>query len=271
MSTVRNRYVALGLLAALVQGCGAEDSASGDKDRAAQEQAQETQALRDKLVAHEERLSRLEGLSARVERIETQGADVDQQAVAEKLAPLLLDAGIQGLQGPPGPSGPQGEPGARGPQGELGKQGETGPQGPQGPIGGKGDRGPPGAPGPQGIQGLQGPQGIQGAQGPQGPIGLTGPSGAYADKDDIIRRAAQITVKPGVVASVVARCDRVSDLLITGGCTADPSWLGQLSASHAFSVRDPAQAAGWRCDYRNSSISSDITVQAEAYCVRQRE
>jgi hypothetical protein len=63
----------------------------------------------------------------------------------------------------------------------------------------------------------------------------------------------------------------VSDLLVTGGCSAEPSWLGQLLSSHGFAVRDPGAAAGWRCDYRNTSSDNPVTIQAEAYCVRPRE
>lgn len=255
----------LGLCLALA-ACGTDEG--GDTEPGPDP---ELQAAYARIGDLQERVAILEELAERVRRIEQSGTDIDQEAVARKLVPHLLDAGIQGLQGPIGPPGPPGELGLRGAPGDIGPQGETGPQGPQGAIGGKGDRGPPGPPGPQGIQGLQGPQGIQGAQGPQGPQGLTGPSGAYASKDDTIRREARLAVKPGADASAVARCDRVSDLLVTGGCTAEPSWLGRLSASHAFSVRDPQSPAGWRCDYRNLSSAVDITITAEAYCVRKRE
>jgi hypothetical protein len=55
---------------------------------------------------------------------------------------------------------------------------------------------------------------------------------------------------------------------VTGGCFADPMWLGQLVASRPLAAADRAQPASWRCDYRNSSSSSSIEVVAEAYCVR---
>jgi hypothetical protein len=36
-------------------------------------------------------------------------------------------------------------------------------------------------------------------------------------------------------------------------------------------VSDPRSAAGWRCDYRNTSTTNGIEIEAEVYCVRARE
>ncbi|HZJ64481.1 MAG TPA: hypothetical protein VFD36_13260, partial [Kofleriaceae bacterium] len=155
----------------------------------------------------------------------------------------------------PGPAGPGG----------------TGPTGPEGPRGARGDPGPPGPEGPQGIQGLQGPQGLQGAQGAQGPKGPPGPAAAYANKQDILRKESRISVGAGLVATAVASCDRAADLLVTGGCYADPQWMAQLVAARPVAMSDSATASAWRCDYRNTSPSTTIEVVAEVYCVRPRE
>ena len=66
-------------------------------------------------------------------------------------------------------------------------------------------------------------------------------------------------------------CERSVDLLVTGGCYADPQWMAQLVAARPLAMADPNQASGWRCDYRNTSPSSTIEVVAEVYCVRPRE
>jgi hypothetical protein len=135
----------------------------------------------------------------------------------------------------------------------------------------KGDPGPAGPEGPQGIQGLQGAQGLQGQQGAQGPKGPTGPPGAYGQKTDVTRKESRVSVGAGLVATAVASCDRVQDLLVTGGCYADPQWMAQLVATRPVAVSDAASAASWRCDYKNTSPSSSIEIVAEVYCVRPRE
>src|SRR4051812_50209822 len=147
----------------------------------------------------------------------------------------------------------------------------VGPAGPAGERGQKGDPGPPGPEGPQGIQGMQGPQGLQGPQGPQGPKGPPGPTAAYGTKSDIQRKEARISVGAGLVATAVATCDRAVDLLVTGGCYADPQWMAQLVAARPLAMSDGASPSSWRCDYRNTSPASTIEGVAEVYCVRPRE
>lgn len=203
--------------------------------------------------------ARVDELAARVQAIEARGA-VDTEAVAAELL-------AKGKLGPPGPIGPLGPPGPDGPMGPAG----VGPAGAEGPRGAKGDPGPPGPEGPQGTQGLQGAQGIQGPQGAQGPKGPPGPTAAYATKSDITRKEGRVSVGPAQVATAVASCDHAHDLLITGGCYADPQWLAQLVATRPLAVTDAGAAASWRCDYRNSSPSSTIEIVAEAYCVSPRE
>ena len=209
--------------------------------------------LETKATAIEQRLAAIEG------RI-----PVDTQAIANELLTKGAGAGLRGPQGPDGPPGPLGPPGPMGPAG-------VGPPGPIGERGPKGDTGPAGPEGPQGIQGLQGAQGIQGPQGPQGPKGPAGPAGAYGVKSDLARKEHRISVGAGLVATAVASCDRASDLLVTGGCYADPQWMATLVASRPVAVTDQANAAAWRCDYKNTSPTSTIEVVAEAYCVRPRE
>jgi hypothetical protein len=121
------------------------------------------------------------------------------------------------------------------------------------------------------VQGLQGPQGLQGQQGPQGPRGLPGPAGAYASKLDVVRREARISVGPMLTATVIASCDRAADLLVSGGCYAEPMWLGQLVAARPTAVADGAAAASWRCDFRNTSAQSSLDAVAEVLCIRPRE
>ena len=200
---------------------------------------------------------------ARIAAIEQRGA-VDVQAIAAELLAKGKDAGLSGPVGPPGPAGPQGVSGPPGPVGV----GSAGPEGPRGP---KGDPGPIGPDGPQGIQGLQGPQGLQGTQGAQGPKGPPGPPGAYGNKTDVQRKEARISVAPGQVATAIANCERAVDLVITGGCYADPQWMAQLIAARPIALGDPATPGSWRCDYRNGSPSTTIEVVAEVYCVRPRE
>ncbi|HEY1547243.1 MAG TPA: hypothetical protein VGG28_05465, partial [Kofleriaceae bacterium] len=61
------------------------------------------------------------------------------------------------------------------------------------------------------------------------------------------------------------------DLLVTGGCYADPQWLAQLAAARPVAMSDAGTASAWRCDYKNTSPSTTIEIVAEAYCVRPRE
>lgn len=204
-------------------------------------------------------IQRVDELSARLGEIEA-NREVDAKAAAGE----LVKRGISGPPGPPGPRGPEGPAGPPGPGG-------LGPPGPEGPRGAKGDPGPPGPEGPQGIQGLQGAQGIQGTAGVPGPKGPPGPSSTYAGKTDPLRKEARISVGPGLVATAVASCERAADLLVTGGCYADPQWMAQLVAARPLAVTDGASPASWRCDYRNTSPSSTIEVVAEVYCVRPRE
>jgi hypothetical protein len=212
----------------------------------------------------------VEKLDTRVGAIETRVGAVegripaDTHAIAGELLAKGAAAGLRGPQGPDGPPGPLGPPGPMGPAG-------VGPPGPIGERGPKGDPGPAGPEGPQGIQGLQGAQGVQGPQGPQGPKGPPGPPGAYSNKTDLVRKEHRISVQAGLVATAVASCDRASDLLITGGCYADPQWMAVLVASRPLAMTDQANPASWRCDYKNTSPSSTIEVVAEAYCVRPRE
>jgi hypothetical protein len=87
----------------------------------------------------------------------------------------------------------------------------------------------------------------------------------------LVRKEHRISVGAGLVATAVASCDRASDLLVTGGCYADPQWMAQLVASRPMAMTDQANPAAWRCDYKNTSPGSTIEVVSEAYCVRPRE
>ncbi|MEO6776057.1 MAG: hypothetical protein ABI467_24055 [Kofleriaceae bacterium] len=213
--------------------------------------------------------ARLDDHEGRLAQLERTGA-VDTAAVA---AALLAKGSASGLTGPAGPPGPPGPGGAAGPNGVAGPMGPAGvgPIGPQGARGPNGDPGPPGPEGPQGIQGLQGAQGLQGSQGVQGPKGPPGPPGAYAHKTDLTRKEARVSVAAGLVATAVATCDRAQDLLVTGGCFADPQWLAQLVAARPLAITDAATPASWRCDYKNTSPATTIEIVAEVYCVRPRE
>jgi hypothetical protein len=207
--------------------------------------------------------TRVDDHDLRLGAIERRG-ELDAHKVASE---LLAKGSAAGLHGPPGPPGPVGPAGPIGPVGGMGPAG-VGPEGPRGP---KGDPGPPGPEGPQGIQGNQGTQGIQGQAGPQGPKGVPGPPGAYGNKTDVVRKEQRLSVGAGLVVTAVASCDRAADLLVTGGCYADPQWMAQLVAARPVAMTDAAVPAAWRCDYRNTSPSSTIEVVAEAYCVRPRE
>jgi hypothetical protein len=199
-------------------------------------------------------------LDQRLDEIEHRGR-LDVEAVSRELAELGPDAG---LHGPAGPMGPRGLRGVPGPIGDPGPPGAQGPEGPPGPPGPPGPMGPKGE---QGIQGLQGPQGVQGPQGPQGPRGVAGPPGAYARKEDLVRREAKVSVAPGLVASAVVKCDRSTDLIVTGGCSADPMWLAHLINARPFGIQSPRQQGGWRCDYRNTGERQTIEVMAEVFCL----
>jgi hypothetical protein len=69
----------------------------------------------------------------------------------------------------------------------------------------------------------------------------------------------------------VAKCDKKTDLVVAGGCSADPMWLALLINSKPFGMTDPRVLAGWRCDYRNSSEETSVEIQAEVYCARKNE
>ena len=213
---------------------------------------------------------RIEKTSARVDdhdvrlgKVERTG-EIDTAKVSQELLKKGAEYRLQGPPGPPGPRGPDGPPGPMGPAG-------VGPPGPQGERGARGDVGPPGPQGPEGPDGEQGQRGLQGPPGPRGIQGIPGPPGAYSAKTDLTRRESRISVGAGLVATAVANCERASDLLVTGGCYADPQWMAQLVASRPIALTDNAAAASWRCDYRNTSPSSTIEVVAEVYCVRARE
>jgi hypothetical protein len=206
---------------------------------------------------------RIDDHDLRLAAIERRGP-VDSHAIAAELLAKGTAAGLSGPPGPPGPPGPEGSAGPAGPAG-------VGPIGPEGSRGAKWDPGPSGPEGPQGTQGLQGAQGIQGPQGTQGPKGPPGPAAAYANKQDIQRKESRISVAAGLVATAVASCDRAVDLLVTGGCYADPQWMAQLVAARPLAMSDGASPSSWRCDYRNTSPASTIEVVAEVYCVRPRE
>ena len=207
--------------------------------------------------------ARVDDHDVRIGKIEERGK-VDAKIVAAELLAKGKAAGLEGPQGPPGPQGDQG------PKGDVGPGG-VGPQGPEGPRGQKGDPGPQGPEGPQGPQGPQGNQGQQGIQGVAGPKGPAGPAATYGAKHDIIRRESRISVAAGLVATAVASCERANDLLVTGGCFADPQWMAQLVATRPIAMTDANAAASWRCDYRNTSPSTTIEVVSEVYCVRPRE
>jgi hypothetical protein len=235
--------IRLGTLALLVATLGCKGKAADQADSGVPQ-------LADQLAAQE----------ARIRELERRGK-IDVAAVSTELLNRGKEAGIEG---PPGPTGP---PGLMGPPGPKGPEGPPGPAGPLGPAGARGNPGPMGPQGEQGIQGPQGIQGLQGMQGPQGPRGPVGPSGGYSAKEDLVRREAKVAVAAGLVASAVVKCDHITDMLVTGGCSAEPIWLGQLLSSRPFATNDPRLEAGWRCDYRNVGTNQQITVTAEAHCI----
>jgi hypothetical protein len=77
-------------------------------------------------------------------------------------------------------------------------------------------------------------------------------------------------VAPGLAASAVASCDQPSDLLVSGGCSAQPMWRAQLLATQPIRAHDPRTLAGWQCDYRNTSSDHPMEVMAEVYCAPRR-
>jgi len=201
-------------------------------------------------------------LSRRVKQLETHGSLPDAERVARALASL---EGVLDLKGPQGPEGP---PGPAGPVGPTGPVGEKGPPGPVGETGPPGPRGPGGPPGPQGPQGLQGPQGIQGPEGPKGPAGPEGPAGGYSRKSQIYQTTAQLEIGPNLSGAVVAACRIPKDLLVSGHCGADPAWLGTLGQAGGVDLGGRG-AASWRCEYRNLSAQSRITISATAFCLKR--
>lgn len=234
-------------MVAIAAGCGRKSTAPPPPDSGVPQ-------LIDQITVVDERLK----------VIEARGK-VDVDAVSRELAALGPEAGLHGPLGPAGPMGLRGDPGPKGDPGPVGPQGPEGPPGPQGPPGPLGPRGD------QGVQGREGPQGVQGVQGQAGPRGDPGPPGAYAQKQSLIRREAKVSVGPGLVASAVVKCDRARDLIVTGGCSADPMWLGQLINALPFSMQDPRTPGGWRCDYRNTGEKQSIEVMVEVYCLPASE
>lgn len=207
---------------------------------------------------------RLSSLEADLRAIQKEGTSVDAVKVARELA----REGGPGLAGPPGPEGARGIAGPPGPEGPIGPLGGNGPLG---PVGSKGEIGGKGPPGPQGIQGIQGPQGLQGTQGTQGPLGPAGPAALLSNKEDLLRREARISVGPGLVGSVVVKCEQASDLVMLGGCKASPVWRATLLTSSAFAANDPRSVGGWSCDYRNQSTEREIDIIAEVFCARPKQ
>jgi hypothetical protein len=235
-----SRFAGIALMAAgAISACGREPDSRAGAD---------VEKLAARLQAAEQRIAELE-----------QRPPADVPAVAAALWATAQDAGVSGPPGPTGPAGPEGPAGPIGP---------AGPPGPAGEQGAKGNPGPPGPEGPQGVQGLQGPQGLQGTQGTQGPKGPAGPHGAYGAKADVMRREARISIGPGLVATALVSCERAGDLLVSGGCVAEPMWMAQLISARPIAVAETARAAGWRCDYRNTSPASNVEATAEVFCVR---
>ena len=212
-------------------------------------------------------VTRLDDHDKRLAQIEHTGA-VDTAAVAQV---LLAKGSASGLSGPPGP------------QGGLGSAGPAGPIGPMGPAG-VGPAGPEGARGPKGDPGQAGP--ARSARHSRSARRARSARASKVRRDRRVRRVlpartvkktdvtlkeARVSVAGGLVATVVATCDRAQDLLVTGGCFADPQWLAQLVATRPLAMTDAATASSWRCDYKNASPTTTIEIVAEAYCVRPRE
>ena len=202
----------------------------------------------------------LAGFERRIDALENKGALPDARRVARALAstPGLDLKGPPGPMGPAGPPGPTGEPGPRGPIGEQGSAGE------RGPIGPPGDRGPRGT---QGPQGLQGPQGEQGPPGPRGPAGAEGAPGGYSSKKSVYRASAELSLGAGLTGAAVAACKGNRDLIVSGSCVAQPPWLAMLVQIGASAASDTRRAAAWRCEYKNLSSKSAISISSTAHCL----
>jgi hypothetical protein len=89
-------------------------------------------------------------------------------------------------------------------------------------------------------------------------------------KEDLQHHEARIQVGPGLVGSAVAKCPHPTDIIVIGGCSANPMWRAALVASSPFSASNTSSQAGWRCDYRNQSSESEITVTADLWCARPK-
>ncbi|MCA9671183.1 MAG: hypothetical protein KC503_36545, partial [Myxococcales bacterium] len=156
------------------------------------------------------------------------------------------------------------------PQGPAGPTGASGPPGPAGPVGPAGPKGALGPVGPQGPQGLQGPQGIQGPAGAVGPAGPEGPAGGYASKASLYRATGELNIGATLTGAVVAACRDARDLLVSGACSANPSWLGALGQAGARHAQDRSRAAAWRCEYRNLSNRKTLRIRAEVFCLARK-
>ena len=138
--------------------------------------------------------------------------------------------GLAGPAGPPGPPGPMGPAGV-GPPGPAGERGAERRSGPAGP------RRPARHPGPAGRARHSRPAGRA------RPERSARPRRRVRSQDAIsCARRIAISVGAGLVATAVASCDRASDLLVTGGCYADPQWMAQLVASRPVAMTDSAQS-----------------------------
>ena len=125
--------------------------------------------------------------------------------------------------------------------------------------------------GPKGATGQRGLTGRAGPQGPQGPAGPNGPSSVYGSKNDLSRRESRMDVAAGSAASAIAYCERTSDLLIHGGCAAQPMWRVHLLSSLPIAAHNKNVKAGWQCDVRNTSADKSVFVTAVAYCASVRQ
>jgi hypothetical protein len=76
-------------------------------------------------------------------------------------------------------------------------------------------------------------------------------------------------VGPGLSGAVVAACRDPKDLLISGYCGASPAWLGALGQAGAVEAEVAGSAGSWRCEYRNLSNQSPLTLQAAVFCVKR--
>ena len=190
---------------------------------------------------------------------------------------LAVDAAAQGSTGTEGPAGPAG---ATGPQGAAGIAGAMGPTGPAGAAGAPGAAGPAGDTGPQGAAGPAGPAGVAGI-GVPGPAGPTGPAGVASTIDRrkiyVVEVLANVTqynanLQEAGNAAAVANCSGPNDILLHGGCIADPSifkWSGGVFAGPTTvgvaGVVVPTTPMGWKCD--GYTWSSGFAVAATAVCL----